>query len=127
MNCVFLIYWTVRIQALPAEIFSLLYPDLYGSQCSFHKCRCGCCSTITSEDATELCCKRLLAHRGGRPTCDAHLLEKIRIPWHGFPALVSTVTFHWSARSNTLWQLKEILLPYLVLSSFGFWRKCKRA
>lgn len=56
--------------------------------------------------------------RGG-PTCDAHLFEKIRISLCGFSALVSTVMFHWSACSNTLW-----LLPYLVMSSFAFWHKC---
>lgn len=88
MNCVFLLYWTVCIQAVPAEFFSLLYSDLSGSQCSFHKCKCGCCSTITSEDASELCCKHLLSHRGERPTHDAHL-EKLSIPGmasqHWFP------------------------------------------
>lgn len=126
MNCVFLIYWTVCIQALSAEIFSLLYPALYSSQCFFHKCERGFCSTVTSEDAAELCCQHLLSHRG-RLTRDAHLLEKIRIPWHGFPTLVSTVMFRCSACSGTLWLLKEILPPYLVLSSFGFWHKCKCA
>lgn len=104
-NCVFLIYWTLHIQALSAESFlpvcqdSLtfednywncfqenvvcscqLHPDLYSSQSMLLPLvLCGCCS-ITLEDATELCCRQLLPCNGGRPTCDAHLLEKIRTP-----------------------------------------------
>lgn len=106
--------------------FSL--PDLYGSQCSFCKCKCGCCSTITSEDDIELCCKRLPTEEEDQlvmPKHPKHAQKKH--PSGGFPALVSTVMFYWSACSNTLWLLKEILLPYLVLSSFGFWHKFRCA